>query len=112
MLMAIAISTFLNMGSYSFWAINVIAYFLLFGKYYVIQKVRMWWCFFAYLFLGVTTILLNTIYLTFDLKSIGTQVNLVFTPLFLMLFDKVEHEKPFDYSAVENQKNKKMATET
>lgn len=96
MLLAIAISTFLNIGSYSFWAINGIAYFLLFGKYYVVQKVRMWWCFFAYLFFGVITILLNTIYVTSDLKSIGTQVNLVFTPLFLMLFDKVGHEKPFN----------------
>ena len=95
MLLAVAISTFLNVGSYIFWIINAVAYFWLFSKYYIVQRVQMWWCFFTYLAFGILTILLNTIYVTSDLKSIGMQVNLVFTPLFLMLFDKVNHEKPF-----------------
>lgn len=95
MLLAVAVSTFLNVGSYIFWIINAVAYFWLFSKYYIVQRVQMWWCFFTYLAFGILTILLNTIYVTSDLKSIGMQVNLVFTPLFLMLFDKVNHEKPF-----------------
>ncbi|WP_320811785.1 O-antigen ligase family protein [Allofournierella sp.] len=95
MLVAVAISTLFNMGSYFFWIINGIAYVLLFGEYYIIQSIRMWWCFFSYLVFGIITILLNTVYVTADLKSIGMQVNLVFTPLFLMLFNKVNHEKPF-----------------
>lgn len=95
MLFAIAVSTFLNVGSYIFWIINSVAYFLIFSKYYITQRVQMWWFFFAYLSFGTMTVLLNTIYVTSDLKSIGMQVNLIFTPLFLMLFDKVDHEKPF-----------------
>lgn len=95
MLVAVAISTLFNMGSYFFWIVNGIAYVLLFGEYYIVQSIRMWWCFFSYLVFGIITILLNTVYVTADLKSIGMQVNLVFTPLFLMLFNKVNHEKPF-----------------
>ncbi len=95
MLIAVAISTYLDAGSYLFWTINGIAYFLLFWKYYIVQSVRIWWCAFAYWAFCLITILLNTTYLTADLKSTGMQVNLFFTPLFFMMFDKVNHEKPF-----------------
>lgn len=93
---AIIVRTYITHTSTIVWAINVVGLFLLFGKYLLRVPYNVFFISVIYVLCGVLTIVFNVTYLGDNLKGIGTNINLVVFPIYLVLLYYVMTNKTFD----------------
>ena len=95
MLLAVIIHTYFVSSIAVVWAINFTGLVLIFGNR--LRKVGCGWFRFIslYLLFSVLTFLFNIEYFNGSLKSIGTNVNLIVTPIYIILLFEYSSIKPF-----------------
>lgn len=102
MLLAIGIYTFFIPSMAVVWGINFIGLVLLF--WHRLKELGVGWFRFdaLYLFFSVLTFLINIDRFNGSIKSIGTNINLIVTPIYIILLFEYSSKKPFSDGAIFN----------
>ena len=100
MFVAICIRTFFFDSIVIIWIINFIGLFFIFR--HRLRKVEKAWayCIIFFLMISLSTFLVNIKYLENDIKGIGTNVNLLVTPTYIILLGLYYKERPFSDDSI------------
>lgn len=100
MMIAICISTFVTESIVIVWIINLVGLFLIFLPYFKSTNFSLLFLAISYLFFGVFTFLVNLGYLSDDLKSIGTNINILIFPTMLLIAYSVKTRNSLDKNSI------------
>ena len=94
MLIGIVLRTFWTHTITVVWIVNLITVFVFWGSYSLKVKQRVFIFGFLSILLGIITFVINYRYLDVNLKSIGTNVNIIIIPFFLFIIERIRDDKP------------------
>lgn len=87
MLVGIAITSALQGSSTMFWVVYLFGFFGILYPYLFKGTKRSWLFLFFYVFISFVTMLVNSRYFAFDVKTIGLTSGVLIVPLYVMMFD-------------------------
>ena len=102
MLLGIVLRAFITHSSTIVWIVNLLGIFLCFLPCF--QKIRkpIGRDLLLFALISIITIILNIKYLTANLKAIGTNINILVLPLFLLIIDYVREDQVLSRSEIIN----------
>lgn len=100
MLIAVCFSTFVTESIVVVWIVNLAGLILIFLPYFKSANVSLLFASFTYIFFGILTFWVNLDYLSDDLKSIGTNVNIFVPPMLLYIAYSIKRKNVLDTKCI------------
>lgn len=101
MLLGVVLVTFITKTITIAWVINLLGLLILFFPFYSQTNTRCLIGATLYIFCGLITLFFNMDFISSDLKSIGTNVNILVLPITFMIINTIKTKYPIKYFDVE-----------
>lgn len=103
MVVALAVTPYIGSGSAAvFWTANVLGFIFFLGKFFLIIDIRAILYSVLYICVSLTTVVLNSHMIELSVESIGTNVNIMIVPLYIILCLYFSNHKVFSERDINN----------
>ena len=94
MLVGIALRTYVTHSVSIVWIVNIIGLVIFCGRGQVYGRSKTLVIALLYILFNIFSILINVNYLSYSIKAIGTNINILVFPIYFVLCDNIAREKP------------------